>query len=174
MKTLPKLPSGVLLLAGLALLTGGVYAAFNASGAAEDQATASASETIVPSPDLPTIQVFKSPACGCCSLWTEHLRRAGFPVDEHDVVDLQPIKVANGVSAGLQACHTALVDGYVVEGHVPAEDILRLLEQRPRIAGIAVPGMPIGSPGMEMGDRHDTYDVLTFDGSGRTTVWASH
>ncbi len=101
------------------------------------------------------------------------MENAGFKVEVHDLADLASIKHAAGVPSELEACHTARIGGYVVEGHVPAEDIRRLLANRPDIAGIATPGMPVGSPGME-GPYKDHYDVVTFDGSGRTTVFASH
>jgi hypothetical protein len=123
----------------------------------------------------PSVQVYKSPTCGCCALWVEHLRKAGFTATVADVEDIAAIKTKHGVPARAQSCHTALVGGYVVEGHVPAQDVQRLLKQRPAIAGIGVPGMPIGSPGMEVGGmKPQPYDVLAFDKAGQTTVFASH
>lgn len=122
---------------------------------------------------LPEVAVYKSPSCGCCSKWGEHLQAAGFRVTEHDVRDLLAVKNEHGVPRELGACHTALVDGYVIEGHVPAEDILRLLEERPEVRGLAVPGMPMGSPGME-GPRKDPYASLSFDAEGNTAIWAYH
>jgi hypothetical protein len=104
-----------------------------------------------------------------------HLRSNGFPVAVEDRADLAPIKRRYGVPRDLEACHTALVEGYVVEGHVPSDLIERLLRERPRIIGIAVPGMPEGSPGMPLGPAQtpERYQVVTFDQSGRTTVFAS-
>jgi len=103
-----------------------------------------------------------------------HLRASGYPVKEENIQDVTPIKRRYGVPVQLAACHTALVEGYVVEGHVPADLIDRLLRERPRVAGIAVPGMPPGAPGMETpGQTPERYQVLTFDRSGRTTVFAS-
>jgi hypothetical protein len=103
-----------------------------------------------------------------------HLRKSGhFTVKAEDVDNIVPIKVRHGVPETLSACHTALIDGYIVEGHVPADDIVRLLRERPKVAGIAVPGMPAGSPGMES-SRPERYQVLTFDRSGSTKVFASH
>lgn len=103
-----------------------------------------------------------------------HLRENGYPVTAENVADITPIKRRYGVPAKLQSCHTAVVSGYVVEGHVPAEVVDRLLRERPRVAGIAVPGMPTGSPGMETpGRAAERYQVLTFDASGRTAVYAS-
>ena len=101
------------------------------------------------------------------------MESAGFKVEVHDLADLSSVRHAAGVPSALEACHTARIGGYVVEGHVPAEDIRRLLAKRPDIVGIATPGMPVGSPGME-GPYKDHYDVMTFDGSGRSTVFASH
>ena len=125
---------------------------------------------------LPTVEVYQSPTCGCCTLWVDHLRDEGFTVNAHMVDDrrLTQIKIDAGLTRELASCHTGIVDGYVVEGHVPAEDVARMLRERPDIAGIAVPGMPIGSPGMEVGDRRDPYDVLAFDRDGNVTVYASH
>jgi hypothetical protein len=121
----------------------------------------------------PTLVVYKTPTCGCCKGWVESMEKSGFKVEVHDLPDLASIKHAAGVPDSLQACHTARIGGYVVEGHVPAADIRRLLAERPDVAGIATPGMPMGSPGME-GAYSDHYDVVTFGGSGRSTVYASH
>ncbi|MEE9279183.1 MAG: DUF411 domain-containing protein [Myxococcota bacterium] len=120
-----------------------------------------------------TVTVYKSPTCGCCSKWVRHLEQHGFTVETHDLRDVTPVKEANGVPRGLVSCHTALVGGYVVEGHVPASDVARLLEQRPPIVGLAVPKMPIGSPGME-GPNPEPYQVLSFDDKGRVAVFSSH
>src|SRR5262245_41445737 len=123
----------------------------------------------------PAVQVYKDPTCGCCALWVEHLRKAGFTATVTDVQDMSSIKEKHGVPARARSCHTALVGGYVLEGHVPAEDVQRLLKQRPTIVGLAVPGMRIGSPGMEVaGTKPQAYDVLAFDKSGETKVFASH
>ena len=120
----------------------------------------------------PAITVYKTPTCGCCGKWIDHLEASGFRVDTRVLDDLGPVKSAHKVPLRLASCHTALVDGYVVEGHVPADVIKRLLAERPPIAGIAVPGMPIGSPGMEMGNQRDRYQVISFDGDGRMAVYA--
>jgi hypothetical protein len=119
------------------------------------------------------VTVYKSPTCGCCSKWVEHLRANGFTVTAVDVADMGEVKANLGISAPLVACHTAVVDGYVIEGHVPAQAIQRLLNERPQVAGLAVPGMPMGSPGME-GPNPQHYDVLTFDSAGQTTVFESY
>ncbi len=116
------------------------------------------------------VNVYKSPTCGCCKEWVKHLQANGFSVKAHDVPDISHYKVANGVPVTLGSCHTATVGGYVIEGHVPASDVKRLLKERPPVRGLAVPGMPIGSPGMEQGGHKQRYDVLTFDKQGNTSV----
>lgn len=123
----------------------------------------------------PTVVVYKTPTCGCCTKWIDHLRAAGFEVEATELASLAMVKASNGVPRPLASCHTALIEGYVIEGHVPAEDIRRLLEQRPAVSGLAVPGMPLGSPGMEHPDatRHEDYEVLSFGPDG-VTVFAQH
>ncbi len=118
------------------------------------------------------IVVYKSPTCGCCGKWISHMKANGFRVQEHNSHNMQPIKQQIGVPPSLQSCHTAVVDGYVIEGHVPADVVARMLKEKPAIKGLAVPGMPMGSPGME-GSRKDAYDVVTFDQTGRTTIYTS-
>jgi hypothetical protein len=117
------------------------------------------------------VTMYKQVGCGCCSIWAEHLRKAGFKVSSMEMPDLDRIKTAYGVPRAVQTCHTAVIDGYVVEGHVPVDAIQKLLKERPRIAGIGVAGMPIGSPGMESGSRKDAYDVVAFDRDGKTSVY---
>ncbi|MGZ3330427.1 MAG: DUF411 domain-containing protein [Gemmatimonadaceae bacterium] len=121
----------------------------------------------------PVITVYKDPSCGCCKNWIAHLVKHGYRVDAKDTPNMTEIKRTLGVPTGLTACHTAIVNGYLIEGHVPAADIDRLLAQKPKVAGLAVPGMPAGSPGME-GASAQRYQVLTFDKSGKTTVFANH
>jgi hypothetical protein len=118
------------------------------------------------------ITVYKTPTCGCCSAWVEHLEKNGFVVKAKDVPDLTALKRHYGVTQELASCHTGFVEGYVVEGHVPADVIAKLLKDKPKVKGIAVPGMPMGSPGME-GPRSEPYDVVTFDSTGKTGVFAS-
>ncbi len=125
-------------------------------------------------PALPVITVYKSPTCGCCQGWVEHLQHNGFRVEVVEMTDRSAIAEGRGVPRDLGSCHTGVVGGYVVEGHVPAADIRRLLEEAPEAAGIAVPGMPVGSPGMEQGDRVDAYDVILIGRDGSRTVFASH
>lgn len=110
--------------------------------------------------------VYKSPTCGCCTAWIDHIEANGITVDVRETYDLEPIKAKMGVPGQMESCHTAMIDGYVVEGHVPAADIKRLLKERPKARGLAVPGMPIGSPGMEQGDQKDPYAVVLFGDQG--------
>ena len=118
------------------------------------------------------ITVYKSASCGCCAKWVDHLRANGFAPSVHDEENMDAIKDEMGVPKHLRSCHTALVGGYVIEGHVPADVIRKLLRERPAVVGIAAPGMPNGSPGME-GPTKDTYQILTFDKTGATTVYAT-
>ena len=124
-----------------------------------------------------TMTVHKSPTCGCCGRWVQHMRVTGFAVQVVDRPDVATVRRANGVSESLASCHTTVLNAggarYVLEGHVPAADVVRLLRERPTVHGIAVPGMPYGSPGMEAGVRAP-YDVIGFDTSGTSRVFASH
>ncbi len=122
----------------------------------------------------PQLEVFKSPDCSCCSAWVDHMKGAGFKVKVTVVDDTTLARKRYGLPDRFGACHTGIVDGYVIEGHVPASDVKRLLAARPRAIGLAVPSMPPGSPGMEMGSRHDPYDVFLIDKSGHETVFASY
>lgn len=137
------------------------------SACADDSANAAAVAAAKPI----AIKVYKTPQCGCCKAWVEHLSKNGFQVETMDMPDLALVKQKYGVTPALEACHTAVVGNYVVEGHVPADVIKRLLKERPAVVGIAVPGMPAGSPGME-GATKERYDVLTFDRAGRSRVYA--
>jgi hypothetical protein len=123
--------------------------------------------------ELESIIVYKSPTCGCCTKWVSHLQENGFEVETIDLQDMNSVKAEVGISRQLASCHTAKIGGYVIEGHVPASDIKRLLKERPDVVGLTVPGMPMGSPGME-GHRKDNYDVLTFTNSGETAVFSRH
>jgi len=123
----------------------------------------------------PTVRVYKSPTCGCCASWVKHLEQHGFMTAVTETEDVAAVKAKHNVPARVQSCHTALVDGYVLEGHVPAADVQRLLKERPSVAGLAVPGMPIGSPGMEVANmKPQAYDVVSFDRQGQLKVFASH
>lgn len=123
---------------------------------------------------LPQVEVYKSPTCGCCTDWVDHMAENGFEVIAHDTDNMNQVKFEAGLMPQLASCHTAFVGGYVIEGHVPASDIQRLLTERPAAHGLAVPGMPIGSPGMEMGDRQDAYSVLLFNAQGQSRPYASY
>ena len=122
--------------------------------------------------DAPVITVYKSPTCGCCSTWATYMGRQGFRVETVDTDDLAAVRDSLGIPGDLSACHTATVGGYTVEGHVPAEHVRRLLAEAPDARGIAVPGMPLGSPGMEQGDVRQPYDVLLIDAAGEAAVYA--
>jgi hypothetical protein len=126
------------------------------------------------SPPPRAMIVHRSPSCGCCGGWVDHLRGAGFTVTERMADDLSPVAARLGVPDPVRSCHTGEIGGYFVEGHVPAADVERLLRERPSARGIAVPGMPIGSPGMEMGARRDAYDTLLVARDGDLSVFASH
>lgn len=123
----------------------------------------------------PRVTVFKNPSCGCCTAWVDHLKANGLSVTVTEVPDTAGPRKLAGIPERLGSCHTARVGGYAIEGHVPAADILRLLSERPDAIGLAVPGMPAGSPGMEVPGGHvDRYEVLLIDRKGGTRSWASH
>jgi hypothetical protein len=146
-------------------------------GACGDAAVpANAAEQAVPqAAALPPVLVHKSPTCGCCTAWAEHMRQAGFSVAIDETQDLEPIRKALGVPAGKGSCHTAEVGGLVIEGHVPAADIKRLLADPGDARGLAVPGMPMGSPGMETPDgRVQRYTVERIEADGSTRAFATH
>ncbi|HEY0930536.1 MAG TPA: DUF411 domain-containing protein [Gemmatimonas sp.] len=124
-------------------------------------------------PAAMAMTVYKDPNCGCCSQWVDHVKKAGFTVTVRDSDDMPGVKASFGVPSALHSCHTARVGSYAIEGHVPADLIVKLLKEQPAGRGLAVPGMPVGSPGMEMGSRKDAYDVLLFDKAGKTRVYAS-
>jgi hypothetical protein len=122
----------------------------------------------------PEVVVYKTASCGCCKVWVEHMQSHGFPVKAENVENLGPVKERVGVPYGMGSCHTAQVGGYFIEGHVPAADVQRLLTEKPKAKGLTVPGMPIGSPGMEQGDRVDPYEVLLVHEDGSTSVYARY
>lgn len=120
------------------------------------------------------VTMYKDPNCGCCGKWAEHMRANGFRVKEIASTQMAAVKREAGVPQALGSCHTARVGGYVVEGHVPAADIKRMLADKPKVVGISAPGMPQGSPGMEGPYPADRYEVVSFDREGRRAVFASH
>lgn len=125
-------------------------------------------ETLLP------VMVYKSPTCGCCEMWVEHMRAAGFRIEVTNTEDMGALKSQAGVPVGKGSCHTAKVGDYYVEGHVPASDVKRLLAEKPDARGLIVPGMVLGSPGMEQGGVRQSYDVLLLAKDGSTTVFAHH
>ena len=124
--------------------------------------------------DLPTVTVYKSPSCQCCSEWVAHMKDEGFEVEVQSKLRMRPVKKQVGLPSSLAACHTSVVGNYVVEGHVPAQEVKQLLREQPDVRGLSVPGMPVGSPGMERGNRVEPYEVVTFTPSGETTVFAQY
>jgi len=129
-----------------------------------------------PASALPKVTVYKTSSCGCCRLWVDHLKTNGFDVQAMDVssADVRAVSKAAGLKDEGTSCHTAKIGDYTVEGHVPAADIKRMLKEKPAIAGLAAPGMPMGSPGMEQGNTKEPYDVLAFKKDGTSTVYAKH
>ena len=121
-----------------------------------------------------SIHVYKSPTCGCCTDWVKHLEENGFEVEVTETNNLNPIKADAGLTPALASCHTAFIGDYVIEGHVPASDIQRLLAEAPKATGLSVPGMPMGSPGMEIGNRKDHYKVILCNDAGQTRVFAEY
>ena len=123
----------------------------------------------------PKLTIFKSRTCGCCSKWVDHVAAAGFQTVVYDEEDMTTVKDNLGVPRGVRSCHTAQVEKYVIEGHVPAADIQRLLKERPQVAGLAVPDMPASSPGMAVpGEPHEPYETVSFQHDGRTALYARH
>lgn len=163
---------GPLVFLGIVALGGGAVVALRGGG---DPLPSPEPIALVAAADLPTMTVYKSPTCGCCGDWVEHMREAGFTVEVEDVVDLTAVKARLGVPTGMASCHTAVIGDYLVEGHVPADDVRRFLAESPDAAGIAVPGMPVGSPGMEVpGQPAAAYDVMAFDRDGSARVYVRH
>ncbi len=120
----------------------------------------------------PEIVVYKTPGCSCCHEWLVHLEKNGFTVVAHDVPGTGPYRERYGVPRALASCHTGVIDGYAIEGHVPADDIKRLIAEKPKARGLSVPGMPVGTPGMEVdGSRRDAFDVVLFDEAGGRSVY---
>lgn len=151
-----------LIVCGLVLLSGSAQAAPLEQGAI----------AAAPGQSAPAATVYRSPNCNCCGHWIEHLEAEGFTVDDHLTEEMETVKQRYGVPADLESCHTALIGGYVIEGHVPASDIERLLAERPDVLGLTAPGMPMSAPGMDMGE--EPYTVFAFDEVGQTTVFENH
>lgn len=171
MKLLSLCTIAVLLMTGATALTA---CSRGSQEAAVSLAVAEAAAS-VPSHGLPLAVVHKSPSCGCCGLWVEHLKNAGFPVEVQDSEDVVPVKHRLGVPFGKGSCHTAEIAGYFIEGHVPAEDIKRLLVEKPDAKGLVLPGMPAGSPGMESPDgTSQPFTVELVRADGTTVPYRSH
>ena len=129
---------------------------------------------VLAAPSKDRVTVWKTPNCGCCKEWVSHLRSNGFDVVTHDVKDTAPTRQKLGLAEKFGSCHTGLLGTYVLEGHVPAREMRRLLREKPQALGLAVPGMPMGSPGMEMGNTRDAYDVLLVLADGSSRVYQSY
>lgn len=158
---------------GIVGLMAGILLA--ACAAPASNPAASAPPTGEQAPAARTMVVYKSPTCGCCSDWVGYMEQHGYTATVEMVEDIAVVKEEHNIPTAVWSCHTALLDGYIIEGHVPVEAIERLLTERPPVAGIAVPGMPVGSPGMEMaGAAPQPFDVVTFDASGATAVYSSY
>lgn len=174
-RTLATLALTLLMAVGLTACTD--TSGETASGEEAQGETASGTEAtahLASLDELPEVIVYKSPTCGCCKAWVTHLEENGFAVETRDMMDVQPKKQELGVPAQMASCHTAYADGYVFEGHVPADVMKDFLAEAPDATGLAVPGMPIGSPGMEVEGRPaEAYDVIAFDAEGEWRVYAS-
>ena len=143
-------------------------------GAAQALTALALAGTVVATETLPKMTVTRDPNCGCCGNWIEYIKAAGFPVELLELDDVMPLKAKLGVPDALMSCHTAEIGGYVIEGHVPAEAVKRLLVERPKAIGIAVPGMPVGSPGMEVpGQTPQSYEIAIFS-AGKQHVFARY
>ncbi len=161
----------IIMISAVALLLATVTTACSESGQ-NSPATKAVAEL---KQELPEITVYKSPTCGCCKEWVAHLEREGFKVTAHDSNNMDQLKKSLGLKSHLASCHTATVGNYVIEGHVPAADIRRLLKEKPDIAGLAAPGMPRHSPGMQPpGEKPRGYDVLAFDSEGGTRLFTKY
>ncbi len=131
-------------------------------------------ESVISLSEKNSIKVYRNAGCGCCEKWVSHLKQHHFQVDETVLNDVQPIKDKYNVPPELASCHTAVVNGYLVEGHVPAADIQKLLKLKPNVVGIAVPQMPVGTPGMEIGDKKQAYNVISFDKNKQPVVFSTY
>ncbi len=135
-------------------------------------ATAATPEAVAAAVAPIPLTVYHSPTCGCCKEWVKHMEANGFAVKSIEQADLSGVKAEMGVPGRLRSCHTAIAGGYVIEGHVPAADVKRLLAEKPKVVGLTIPGMPQSAPGMDQGK--EPYEVLAWDAEGKTTSWARH
>jgi hypothetical protein len=157
------------LIVAVGLLNVVAYAQSKTTAAKTTPAKTTASKA---TPAKPHLSVYKSPTCGCCAKWVEYMEANGFTATVTNMPDVTPVKTSNGLPPRLGSCHTTLVAGYVIEGHVPVSDIRRLLKEKPAIAGLAAPGMPAGSPGMDV-PNSPPYDIVAFDKTGRTSIYST-
>jgi hypothetical protein len=156
-----------------------IAAALILTGCGESQLPMSTAQSMKPmssavAAELPELVVYKNASCGCCKVWVDHMRKHGFAAKVNDVDNMSSIKERVGIPYGMGSCHTAEVNGYFIEGHVPAEQVARLLKEKPNAKGLTVPGMPIGSPGMEQGDTVQSYEVHLVHPDGTTSVYAKY
>lgn len=158
---------GAAVLVGALLVGGGLFGADDPS-----RDTPAVFARAASAEDAPLVTLYKNPTCACCADWADHMRENGFEVDVKDGADLAKVKEQHGVPLSASSCHTAVVDGYALEGHVPADVVHRLLAERPEVAGLAVPGMPLGVPGMP-GEGLKSFDILSFRADGGTQVYAT-
>ena len=160
---------------GAAVLAGALVAGWGGIGASDSQRTRAGDALIAGASlteDAPLVTLYKNPTCACCADWAEHMRENGYRVEVEEGADLAAVRADLGVPFSVASCHTAEVDGYALEGHVPADVVTRLLQERSGVAGLAVPGMPLGVPGMP-GEGLKSYDILSFQKDGGTQVYAS-
>jgi hypothetical protein len=176
---------GIVYLAMVVLTTGAGYAPINHLQAVAQNLDAAATESVStngsvwnrevqPDSKAALITVYRSPYCGCCGGWLEHLKTHGFQTTDIKTSDMEALKQKYNLPEEMASCHTAIIDGYVIEGHVPANDIKRLLKEKPNIAGLSVPQMPVGTPGMDMGDKKEPFAVLAFHDNGKVEVFKEY
>jgi hypothetical protein len=169
---------GLALLSGTALLSSCKDQSASAGAPTPDTTTSSPAPVSAGMSTVAWIEVWKTPTCGCCQAWVEYLQREGFTVKANDVPQTAPIRTKLGIPDDMGSCHTALIAGFAIEGHVPASEIRRLLAEpeslRQQVIGLSVPGMPIGSPGMEMGTKRDKFDVMLVLKGGKSRVYQSY
>lgn len=158
----------------LPVLVIGFSVLLSLSAASGEQALAQTISTTDAAPSSAPVTVFRSPTCGCCGLWSDHMREAGFEVEDNITSDMDTVKQQLGVTPAMASCHTAIIGHYILEGHVPAADVQKLLADQPDVAGLAAPGMPMGSPGMEQGGSAEPYTVFSFDHQGESAPFAHH
>ena len=189
---MPKLLSKITItsIAIAAVIGGGIY--FNSTSRVNKTVSQNNSAVVNENPDRATLvsvwdkeiepaysgitemTVYRSPSCGCCGVWVEHAQKHGFKIKDIKTEEMEALKQKYNIPTELASCHTAIIDGYVMEGHIPADDIKRFLQEKPQIVGLAVPGMPIGTPGMEARDIKQPFQVLAFNNEGQVEVFREY